>query len=210
MMEMSASLSMGPPEFPDSEHRLIVALRARDPRAFEELVRTYGGRMLAVARRFLVNEEDARDAIQDAFLSAFRAFATFDTNAPLGPWLHRIAINASLDKLRSKKRHPESSMESYLPSYQEDGRRIHGETERTESPEAILNRRETGALVRQSIALLPESYRTILLLRDIEGLDTAQTAQLLGISESLVKTRLHRARQALRTLLDPHLRREAL
>src|SRR5262249_14727238 len=119
-------------------------------------------------------------------------------------------INAALDRMRSKQRHPERSIETWLPAFDENGTWIGPEAEWSETAESALNRRETGALVRENIARLPESYRTVLLLRDIEGLDPSETAHLLGISEALVKPRLHRARQALKTLLDPHLRREDL
>src|SRR5262245_59555686 len=127
------------------ERRLVSGLRAREPQAFEQLVRAYGGYMLAVARRFLFNEEDARQAVQDAFLAAFRSFATFDERASLGPWLHRIAINSALDKLRGKRRHPERSIDDWLPSFEENGQRLEPQAEWSETAEAALNRRETGA-----------------------------------------------------------------
>ena len=195
---------------PDDEALLVARLRGGDGAAYAELVRFHGGRLLAVARRFLSNEEDARDAVQDAFLSAFKAIAGFDASARLYTWLHRIAINAALTKLRTRKRKPEKAINDLLPKFLDDGHQEHPAALWKETSEMESQRQETRTLVRQCIDQLPDDYRTILLLRDIEELNTDMTAELLGVSLSVVKTRLHRARQALRGLLDPYFRREAV
>ncbi len=164
--------------------------------------------MLAVATRLLKNPEDARDAVQEAFLSAYRHAGEFAGGCQVGTWLHRIVVNAALMKIRSRSRRPEASIEELLPRFQQDGH--HAEpASRWRTAEEVLEREERQALVRSCIAQLPESYRTVLLLRDIEELDPAEVAAQLGISTNAVNVRLHRARQALRTLLDPHFRGEA-
>lgn len=191
------------------ETALLAGLRAGDSQAYEHLVRAYSGRLLAVARRFLSNEDDARDALQDAFLSAFRAIGSFQEGARVSTWLHRIVINASLMKLRSRRRRPEESIDELLPTFLEDGHRENAGPAWKETSEMALQQQETRTLVRACIDRLPESYRTVLLLRDIEELDTEETAQLLDLTPNAVKIRLHRARQALRTLLDPHFREES-
>ncbi len=192
-------------EVPAEEIRLLEGLRTGDEKSYETLVRTYGGRLLATARRFLGDGEDAHDAVQDAFVSAFRSIESFDGDSPISAWLHRIVVNASLMKLRSKKRKPETSIEHLLPEFLEDGHHVR--------PAAAWNtsatdaeRKETRELVRRYIDQLPDAYRAVLLLRDIEEFDTAETARLLGVTENAAKIRLHRARMALRTLLDPHFR----
>jgi RNA polymerase sigma-70 factor (ECF subfamily) len=192
------------------ETALVTRLRAGDEAAFEQLLRTHGGRLLTVARRFLRNEEDARDAVQDAFVSAFRAIHGFDGKARLGTWLHRIVVNAALQKLRTQQRRPEQLIDDFLPAFLEDGHRANPGPRWSESAAQALERRETRALVRACIDRLPESYRTVLLLRDIDEVDTEEAANLLGINVGAVKTRLHRARQALRTLLDEHMCQEGL
>ena len=106
-----------------AETSLLIALRQGGEAAFETLVRTYGGRMLSVAKRFFTNIDDAQDAVQDAFLSAFKALPTFDGRSQLGTWLHRIVVNASLMKLRTLRRHPEQSIDHLLPQFLEDGHR---------------------------------------------------------------------------------------
>ena len=195
------------PQHP-SEEELLAGLKAGERAAYEWLVRSYSSRLLAIARRFLPNEEDARDVLQDAFLSAFRAIDTFQAGALVSTWLHRIVINAALMKLRSRRRKPEESIDELLPTFLEDGHRENPGPAWKETAETALQRQETRALVRECIARLPESYRIVLLLRDIEELDTKETAQLLDLGLNTVKIRLHRARQALRTLLDPYLREE--
>ena len=190
-----------------AEADLVTRLRAGDDAAYAELVRTQGGRMLAVARRLLRSEDDAADAVQEAFVSAFRAIASFEGGARLSTWLHRIVVNAALMKLRTRARRPEVSIDELLPKFFEDGHRVDEPAEwRSPAQLDALERQETRELVRDQIDQLPADYRTVLMLRDIEGLDTKETAELLGVTPNAAKIRLHRARLALRTLLDPHMR----
>lgn len=197
-----------PPESDDAP--LVARLQAGEEAAYETLVAEYGGRLWQVCRRFFHDDSDAADALQDAFLAAFRGIDRFDGNSKLGTWLHRVTVNACLMKLRSRQRHPERPISELLPSYKDDGRGTEPVAPWTASAPALMQQQETRQLVHAAIQQLPESYRTVLLLRDIEELDTHDTAELLEVSENVVKTRLHRARQALRTLLDPHFRGAAL
>jgi RNA polymerase sigma-70 factor (ECF subfamily) len=199
--------SKDPAPRPDpGDAELLRRLRQGHDDAFETLVRLYTGRMLAVARRFLPEEEDARDAVQDAFLSAFRAIDRFQGGSKLSTWLHRIVVNACLMKLRTRRRRPEGKIEDLLPGFLEDGHFEVPAAPWQETADVLLESDQNRKLVRDAIARLPDNYRTVLLLRDIEGQDTQQTAQALDMSVAAVKTRLHRARQALRTQLDSHFR----
>lgn len=181
---------------------LLARLRRGDEDASTELVRRHAGRLLAVARRMLRNDEDAKDAVQTAFLSAFRAMPNFNGQSQLSTWLHRIVVNASLMKLRARSRRPEESIEDLLPRFLEDGHHTETWSDLGASVDELLERKETRARVRAAIDRLPESYRTVLMLRDIEELDTARTAELLGVTTNAVKIKLHRARQALARLLE--------
>jgi RNA polymerase sigma-70 factor (ECF subfamily) len=192
------------------ESSLLSRLRAGDDAAFEELVRTHSSRLLRLARRIVGNDEDARDVLQDALLSAFRSLNRFQGDARLGTWLHRIVVNTALMKLRTRRRRPEESIEPLLPAFQADGHFVEQFSHWKEGVEAGLSQAETRTIVRNLIDRLPESFRTVLLLRDIEGLDTEETARVLETTPNAVKIRLHRARQALRTLLAPHVQRGAL
>lgn len=189
----------------NEEQALLAALRGGDDRAYERLVNEHGGRMLAVARRMLRNDEEARDALQEAFLLAFRGLPRFAGQSRLGTWLHRIVVNASLMKLRSRRAHPEEPIEPLLPTFLDDGHSAVSYGDWPESADLLLERSEIRERVRASIDRLPDTYRTVLLLRDIEEMDTGEVATALGITPNAVKIRLHRARQALRELLDPHL-----
>jgi len=188
------------------EATLLARMQAGDEDAFEACVRNYSGRLLLVARRILTNEEDARDAVQDALLSAFKGISRFEGLSRIGTWLHRIVVNAALGRLRSRQRHPELSIEDLLPHFGEGEHQIDPPTPWKATSVAILQQQELRELVQRCISRLPETYRIVLLLRDIEGLSTEETAQMLETTIGVVKTRLHRARQALRSLLDPYFR----
>lgn len=187
---------------PELERDLIARLKAGDEAAFDDLVRHAGGRMLAVARRMMTREEDAQDAVQDAFLSAFKSLDRFDGRSQLTTWLHRITVNACLMKLRSQRRRPERPIEDMLPRFLDDGHQEKPARSWKPADCCGIEQAEVRELVRAKIAELPEPYRVVLMLRDIEELDTEETADMLGLSAAAVKTRLHRARQALRELLD--------
>jgi RNA polymerase sigma-70 factor (ECF subfamily) len=185
----------------DEEARLIEGLQAGDDAAYEMMVRRYGTRMLATARRMLRNESDAHDAVQDAFLSVFRSIGNFAGEAALSTWLHRIVINAALMQMRSRRRRCEEPIEPLLPRFDEGGNWAEQACPNI-ALDDLHESRERLALVRECMNRLPERYRTVLLLRDIEDLDTKETAQLLNATQTAVKLRLHRARQALKTLLE--------
>lgn len=185
---------------------LVRRLKSGDNDAFEELVRGHGPRLLRVARRLLTSEEDARDAVQDAFVAAFKSIGTFESASMLSTWLHRIVVNACLMRLRTKRRKPEEDIEQHLPCFLANGHQSESSVRWGESADVLLERNELCDLVRRSIDELPDTYRTVLLLRDIEEISTEEVARMLGTTANAVKLRLHRARQALRKMLDPHLR----
>jgi RNA polymerase sigma-70 factor, ECF subfamily len=202
-----ALVSDDSPQLPRStaatdEAQLLAQLRAGDEDAFEHAVQLYGGRMLATARRFLNNEHDAQDAVQEAFASAFRALDKFNGEAMLSTWLHRIVVNAALVQLRSKRRRAEQPIENLLPRFDQDGAWIDEPVTWTDASQTILEQRDSRQMVRRCIARLPEIYRSVVLLRDIEELDTDETARSLAITPNTVKVRLHRARQALKRLIE--------
>jgi RNA polymerase sigma-70 factor, ECF subfamily len=183
------------------DQTLLTALRAGDEWAFEAMVRLYGGRLLAVARRFTRNDEDAQDVLQSAYLSAFRSLNDFEGACQLSTWLHRIVVNTALMKLRSRRRKPEESIDALLPAFQEDGHHIEQFSDWSTPADQLMERNETREIVRECIERLPENYRVVLKLRDIEELSTQEVAGMLAMTPTAVKVRLHRARQALSTLL---------
>ena len=186
----------------DTDVELLEGLRTGREAAFEQLVRRHSASLLAVARRILPSEDDARDAVQEAFLSAYRGIASFAGNAKLSTWLHRIVVNAALMKLRSRRRRPEEAIDDLLPEFDENGDWVSGAPHGESTVERHVASSEMRAMLRRCIARLPDRHRTILVLRDIEDLDTDEAARALGISANAAKIRLHRARQALRTLIE--------
>lgn len=192
----------------DDEFELVRRLREGDECAYETVVRKFAPRMLAVARRFLPDGNDAQDVVQNALLSAVKAIHGFAQQSQLSTWLHRIVVNAALMELRRRRHHAEDSIEDLLPRFDDDGRWLAESTNFGSLGQLAIERRETRELVRKSIAQLPESYRTVLMMRDIEDLDTSEIAQMLNASINAVKVRLHRARQALRPILEHELREQ--
>jgi RNA polymerase sigma-70 factor (ECF subfamily) len=191
---------------PAEEAALLAQLRAGDADAYERWVRATAPRVLRVVRRLLRNEQDAQDATQEAFLNAFKHLDGFDGSARLSTWLHRIAVNAALMKLRSQRRRPEQPIEPQLPRFDAEGEHEHPPWAWAARADAALGSAELRKAVRAAIDSLPDLYRDVLLLRDIEELSTEEAAHALGISVAASKTRLHRARLALRERLDALMR----
>jgi RNA polymerase sigma-70 factor (ECF subfamily) len=185
------------------EPHLVAALRAGDLTAFEKIVREHARPLLTVARRLLRNDDDAREAVQDAFVSAFRSRERFEGSSRISTWLHRIVVNACLMRLRTQRRRVEVSIDDWLPRFLPDGHHEASFIDWSNAAHALIEQEETCALVRRCIDQLPESYRTVLLMHDIEGISVHEVATALDISSNAVHIRLHRARQALRTLLEP-------
>lgn len=202
---MSSPTRRPTPPLPPEELELLGRLRCGDDDAFEALVRAHTGRMLATARRLVRNEEDARDVVQEAFAAAWKALPAFAGQSRLGTWLHRITVNAALMKLRSQRRRPELFLEELAPGLDDEPRTATAHEPAFAPPDAGVRHRELARVLHDALARLPEDYRTAIELRDLEERDTEETARLLGTTPGAVKTRLHRARQALRALLEPEL-----
>lgn len=201
------------PELP-ADADLIPGLRGGNQAMWTTVIEAFGPRMLAAAKRLLKSEHDAADAVQESFIAAFRSLESFRADSKLSTWLHRIVINTCLMKLRSLGRRAEALSSDLLPSFDDTGHHTRPVARWVDSgadsgadaganPDERAMTAETRQFIRDRIEQLPELYRTVLILRDIEELDTRETARLLGVSQANVKTRLHRARQALRTLLEP-------
>jgi RNA polymerase sigma-70 factor (ECF subfamily) len=182
--------------------QLVAALRAGDLTAFEKIVREHARALLAVARRLLRNDDDAREAVQDAFVSAFRSCRRFEGTSRIATWLHRIVVNACLMRLRTQRRRVEVSIDDWLPRFLPDGHHEASFVDWSNAAHALIEQEETCALVRGCIDQLPDPYRRVLLMHDIEGISVHEVATALDISSNAVHIRLHRARQALRAQLD--------
>jgi len=133
---------------------------------------------------------------------AFQSLSRFRQESSISTWLHRIVINEALMRLRSRAKSDQPSIDDLLPTFIADGHQTRDTVDWSETADQALERAETAELVRRKIDELPEIYRTVLLMHDIEEMSHAEIAENLGVSTNVVKVRLHRARQALRTLLE--------
>jgi len=190
----------------DAEAMLVHSLRQGEDSGYETLVRSYGPLVMAIARRYLRSEADAADCFQDTFIAVFQSIDNFQRRSTLRQWVRGVAVNQSLMKLRKRKRYREESIEHMLPMFDDSGSRIDVASPRQKSGIGeLLDAERMRAVVRESIDKLPEDYRLVLLLRDIDGYSTSEAAAILGIKLSATKTRLHRARSALKYILEPLL-----
>ncbi len=181
-----------------------------DRKATERFVRENAPWMLRTARRILGDNEVAEDVVQMSFSNVFRNLQSFQGRSSLKTWIYRIVVNEALMELRKRKRRNEQSIDELLPFFDQNGCRIEVDWADFQTPEFLLQRSETSGVVSKSIGQLPENYRIVLLLRDIEELSSSEVAEVLGLSEANVKVRLHRARAALKKLLEPLMRGEQL
>ena len=189
----------------NAERELLARLQHGEELAFRELVESRGPRLLSTARRLLADEHEAQDCLQDAFIRAFRSIGRFEGRSSLSTWLHRIVINVCMTRLASRKRRAEESIDDLLPVFDEDGARVGLVEPADASVEKVVERLQNRALIRATLEQLPDNYRIVITLRDLEELSTAETAEALEITQTAVKLRLHRARAALRAKLQPLL-----
>jgi RNA polymerase sigma-70 factor (ECF subfamily) len=194
-----------------SDDELVSLARNKDYAAFEELLNRYQDKVFRLAFRFVRNESEAKEILQETFLSIWRKLDTFKGDSQFSSWLYRIAANAALMRLRAQRRHPEISTEElpsgFLDQYQYGALPAQGENW-ARRPDEQLQSDELRRHLQEATDALPEIYRTIFLIRDVEGLSTEETAELLGISVPTVKTRLHRARMALREAISKYFNKK--
>jgi RNA polymerase sigma-70 factor (ECF subfamily) len=192
----------------DADAALVERLRGGDEAALEELMQRYEAKVYRLAVGMMKNREDALEAVQDAFWNVYRKIDTFKAEASFSTWLYRIALNSIYMRLRSRGRH-EGRLESLedLPD-PIDPRTGHfaGTVEDwSERADDAVLRKELAEVLEESVAELPEEYRAIFTLRDVDGLSNQEVADILGLTLAATKTRLHRARLFLRDRLGRYL-----
>jgi RNA polymerase sigma-70 factor, ECF subfamily len=178
---------------PRSDADLLGAHVAGDPLAFETLVRRHRDRLWAVALRTTGDPEEAADSLQDALISAYRRAEQFRGDSAVTTWLHRIVVNASLDRLRRR------AVRAAAP-LPDDNENLPGAV--VADPVDHMDRRDTQLVVTAALAELPEDQRAAILLVDVEGWSVEDAARQLGIPEGTVKSRCHRGRARLAKSLD--------
>jgi RNA polymerase sigma-70 factor (ECF subfamily) len=187
----------------DKDAPLIERVKAGDHAAFTELVRRYEGKVYQLALRLTGNEMDAMDVIQDVFLSVYQKIHTFRGAAAFSSWLYRITANAAFAKLNQRRRAAAVSLDDVLPAVEEQSFDVHSEWSR--KPDSVLSNKEARDALEKAISALPEDFRTVVILRDVQNMSNHDVAESLNLSVPAVKSRLHRARLILRKKLGDYL-----
>ncbi|OGL14946.1 MAG: hypothetical protein A3F92_00970 [Candidatus Rokubacteria bacterium RIFCSPLOWO2_12_FULL_71_22] len=182
---------------------LVAALLRGEAHAVEALVDQYGAWIHRVASRLLADARDAEEVTQDVLMTIAQKIGTFKGEAALSSWIYRVTANAAYERLRSRRSRHEAALEPLLPVFDDGGRhvaRVQDWSRELDDP-AVAG--ELRSALERGIGELPEEYRAVLVLRDVEGLTNEDVAESLGLTVAAVKSRLHRARLALRQRLAP-------
>jgi len=186
------------------ELALVQAAKNGDLEAFSELVQRYDRNIFRIAQHITHNEEDAEDVVQNAFLKAYQNLEQFQGNSKFYTWLVRIAVNEALMRLRKRRNDRTVSLDEDMET--EEGTMPREVADWSPNPEQIYGQSELGDILKKTVQGLPPGFRTVFALRDIEGLSTEETAEMLGLSVPAVKSRLLRARLQLRERLTKYFK----
>jgi RNA polymerase sigma-70 factor (ECF subfamily) len=193
-MDSQSTLPVIPPAaVSPTDEEVLARVRAGDTHLFEILMRRYNQRLFRAARAILQNDADAEDAVQQAYLNAYRHLAQFEGRAKFSTWLTRIAVYEALARRRRSRNRPVES---------NDEEQVKHVASQTADPERQAYDAQLGSLLEAALATLPRGYRSVFMLREVDGLNTADTARQLRLSEGTVKTRLHRAKGLLQRRLQ--------
>jgi RNA polymerase sigma-70 factor (ECF subfamily) len=184
------------------DSQLLTALRQRDPTAFTQLFEMYSDKVYRLAVGLLEDEDEAEGVVQDTFMRLLERLHQFEGRSKLGTWLYRVAYNLSIDRLRQQQ----TVLSLADETDEDDGLPMPAIlTDWQEAPEAWLESNELSTELNQAVASLPAKLKVVFILREIEGISTEECAQVLAISESAAKVRLHRARLLLRERLAAYV-----
>lgn len=200
-----ARLTFDVPMEPDREHRLIERLRQRDELAFNEIVGLYQTRVYNLVYRMLGNREEARDVAQEVFITVFKAIHLFRGESKFSTWLYRIATNHCKNRLKYLGRRavfPKTTLDELTEREQLESASM-STSGTIERPDRLIEGREVEKLLQEALEELDEDHRLLIVLRDVQNLSYQEIAEITQLAEGTVKSRLHRARAALRErLLD--------
>ena len=183
---------------------LLERLKSKDPAAMDKLADIYGGKIYNLAMGMLKNQEDAEDVLQDTLLQVYMKIDTFRSESALSSWIYKIALNFSYMKIRKNKKDNSISLDESMPQFKPDGMHLNIVANWSEKGDSAYLTKELGIILKDNIAKLSEKYRTVLVLRDVEGLSTEEVADITGMTVPAVKSRLHRARLFLREKLSEY------
>lgn len=189
---------------PITDIEMAQRCRARDREAIRAIVTANNQRLFRTAWSILKDRGEAEEAVQSAYVSAFASLDTFEGRSSLSTWLTRIVVNEALGRLRAQKRR-RNQLEGAGVAVLEDYREAFMRGSEARPPDVALAREQMRRLMEQAVATLPETFRTVFVLREVEGLSGEETAEALDLPVATVKTRLHRARRKLQQILAPQI-----
>jgi len=202
---MSTIQTSGSTEQVHPDVLLVEQAKGGDVGAFEKLVRQYDRQLFRIANHITQNREDAEDVVQDAFLKAYEKLDQFQGNSKFYTWLVRIAVNESLMRLRKRRTGKMVSIDEDVQT--DEGSMPRDLADWSPDPESLYGQSEMGEILKKVIQGLPQGFRVVFVLRDVEGLSTEETAETLGLSVPAVKSRLLRARLQLRERLAKYFKK---
>jgi RNA polymerase sigma-70 factor, ECF subfamily len=188
---------------------LVARAKAHDDAAFEELVRRHHSQVYRLALTMTKNPRDAEEVTQEAFLTLYRKIDSFRGESKFSSWLYRVTANAALMRMRKQRAQPAALLDDLLPQFYENGKIEKPSSDWSERADRQFENKELGNKINGAMAELPEKYRTILMLRDVEGLSIDDIAQTLGQSIPAVKSILHRSRLFVREALNTYFEGDA-
>jgi RNA polymerase sigma-70 factor, ECF subfamily len=196
---MTTAAQLSPTDSVLTDEQVVERVLAGERALFEILMRRHNPRVFHVARAIVRDDAEAEDVMQDAYVRAYGALGQFEGRAKFSTWLTRIAVNEALARRRRGNRH------THLDDIMDDEDQIRLVATPQQDPEHASSNRELGSVLQGAVDSLPEGYRVAFVLREVDGLSTAEAAECLSISEDALKVRLHRAHMALRVLVEARL-----
>ena len=188
----------------EAEESLVRDLQNGNLEAYDKIAEIYQKKIYGLSFNLTRNQMDAQDVTQEVLLTLFRKINMFQGKSAFSSWVYRIAVNASYMKLRSKKKEPNVSIDELMPSFNGAGFQQEKIQDWSENTESLLFTKETRDVINNAVDLLPEKEKVVFLLRDVEGLSSEKTGEILDLTVSAVKSRLHRARLFLRKKLSSY------
>ncbi len=190
-------------EIKRTDEELIALFLKGDKQAFEEIVDRYSPKVFSLATRLTRNQEDAEEVLQDVFVTVYRKIRGFEGNSTFSSWLYRVAVNASFMKLRRKKHNKNVAMDDVLPQLQNSPALRSSEHEEADN---LAFRNQVLNALEDAIRRLPDEYRPVFVLREVDGLTSKEVGKILELSIPAVKSRLHRSRMMVRRRLGKFYR----
>lgn len=193
------------PHMTEPERTLLRRLRDRDERAFRELLETHRDRVYNITYRMLGNRAEAEDIAQEVFITVFKTIDTFREESKFSTWLYRVTVNHCKNRIKYLARRHDRDRDELDETSQQANGAIAGSTPRTPQPDRALEGVQMEAILQKAIEGLDDDHRIVVVLRDVEDLSIEEICDITGLPDGTVKSRLHRARLALRKKLQRHV-----